>query len=255
MIILLSPAKSLQTDPTNRSEVLHSPTRFDAKSKSINAACKRLSKKGLMDLMRISEDLAALNRGRFQSIKFPAEPEMAKPAILMFNGDVYRGLGMDTLPIEVDPYLQNHVRILSGLYGLLRPFDLIQAYRLEMGTKLEVRNSKNLYTFWGDLIGNQIREDLNSLDQEVIINLASNEYFKAIKAKQLDVPIIDINFKEMRNGVLKFISFNAKVARGLMTRFAAENSITNPQDLKGFDFESYQFDERLSSENEWIFVR
>lgn len=254
MLFLLSPAKSLNQEPL-QSPLSPTSTRLDKKSAQLASKLRGQSLKSLKSLMKISDDLAKTNRDRYQELSFPVAQESGSTAVHLFNGDVYRGLNADTLTAAELEYAQDHVRILSGLYGLLRPLDLMQPYRLEMGTKLEYRNHKNLYSFWGEDITKLLINDLKDVHEQVIINLASNEYFKAVKPKLLNCPIITINFRELRDGKVKFISFNAKVARGLMTRYAIDHAITNHQDLKSFNYEGYEFIPEESTEHEWMFLK
>lgn len=254
MIILLSPAKTLNFDPVETG-LENSSVRFTDEPVQLVNKLKRMSLKGMRDLMSISKDLAVLNKDRYESFDIDTINDDGKEAILAFNGGVYQGLDAETLNKLGLEYAQDHVRILSGLYGLLRPLDRMHEYRLEMGTSLPIRRKKNLYEFWGDKITNTLQEDLDSSGSDVIINCASQEYFKAINTKKIKGRIIDVHFKEMHNGKLKFISFNAKKARGLMTRFAIDHSITNADDLKAFNYEDYGYDAELSSENEWYFTK
>ena len=254
MIILLSPAKSLNFDIHEK--VLDSSTvRFPEESQQLINKLQKTSMKGLRALMNISKDLASLNKQRYLDYDNDAFDTRGKEAILAFNGGVYQGLDAKTLGNEGLEYSQDHVRILSGLYGLVRPLDKIQEYRLEMGTQLPIRRKKNLYGFWGDKITMLLNEDLQANDSKVVINLASQEYFHAINKKKVKAEIIDVHFKEMHNGTMKFISFNAKKARGLMTRFAIDHSITEPLELKKFNYEDYAFNSELSTEKEWMFTR
>ena len=203
--------------------------------------------------MNISSNLAELNWQRNQDWKLPFTPENARQAIYAFKGDVFIGLDAYTLNENQINQLQSKLRILSGQYGLLKPLDLIQPYRLEMGTKLKIVTKKDLYQFWDKKITNQLNEEL--ADNDVFINLASNEYFKVIKSNFLNSKIITPVFKDYKGGKLKMISFFAKKARGLMVRYIIDNSIENVEDLKGFNYEGYRFDENLSSNNELVFTR
>lgn len=254
MIILLSPAKTLDFEPHNKT--LHASTiRFPEEATQLANKLKRSSIKGLRELMNISKDLALLNKERYEEFDVDTIDKKGKESLLAFNGGVYQGLDAPSLQDEAFDYAQDHVRILSGMYGLLRPLDKMHEYRLEMGTKLPIRRKKNLYEFWGDKITNLLNQDLEEIDSDVIVNCASNEYFKAINTKKLKARIIDIQFKEMHNGELKFISFNAKKARGLMTRYAIDHSITNPEDLKAFNYEDYAYNSELSEGDNWVFTR
>jgi len=253
MITLLSPAKSLDFSPIQHNGVSE-PRLLSDTNQLIKILSKKSAKK-LQKLMHISADLASENEKRFKSFDLNHTEENSKPAILAFNGDVYRGLDNANLSHEELNFAQNHIRILSGLYGLLRPMDIIQPYRLEMGTALTNRRGKNLYRFWGDRITKLLNEDLEKSWDDVIINLASKEYFSSINKKKLKGKLLTINFKEYRDDELKFISFNAKRARGLMAQYIVKNRITDREDVKGFNLENYGFSIDHSSEDNWLFVR
>lgn len=254
MIILLSPAKSLDFDTTPVSPTCTQPDFQDESQKLINKL-KKTSRKKLRELMDISKDLAELNWQRYQDWSLPITEDKGKQAVLAFKGDVYLGLKAWEMNEDELLWAQDHLRILSGLHGILRPLDLILPYRLEMGTSLPVGRRKNLYAFWADKIAPRLKTDLENEGSNVIINLASDEYFKAIDLKMLKARIIKINFKEWRKGKLMFVSFSAKKARGLMSAFAIKNKITDPEGLKSFDWEDYKFSPDNSSEDEWIFTR
>ncbi len=252
MKIIISPAKSLDFQsivPTS----LNTQPLFLEQSTKLNQELKTLSKKKLSDLMSISEDLASLNYERNQTWQTPFTPENSKQAIYAFTGEVFRGIDINTLPIEKLPLLQENLRILSGLYGLLKPLDLMQPYRLEMGTKLPVGSKKNLYNFWGDSIANALNEELS--ENELLINLASSEYFKVVNQKILKVPMITPVFKDFKSGQYKTIMTFAKKARGLMVRYIIDNNIKTIDRLKHFDIENYRFHENMSSKNELVFTR
>jgi cytoplasmic iron level regulating protein YaaA (DUF328/UPF0246 family) len=193
--------------------------------------------------------------GRFKDWSIIPDPGRARPAVFAFNGDVYDGLNAKTLSVAQLNYLQNHLRILSGLYGLLRPLDLIQAYRLEMGSRLINSRGKDLYAFWGDKVTYLLNDSLSQRESDVVINLASEEYFKVIRPVLLKVPVITPVFKDYKNGNYKIISFFAKRARGLMTRYCAMNKINNPEKLKQFDLDGYLFSQEDSDDQHWIFNR
>lgn len=254
MIILLSPAKTLNFKPHSLN-LESSEITFKEEPQQLVNKLSKMSVKKLQELMHISKDLAVLNKKRYIDFDLETINKNGKEAILAFNGGVYQGLDANTLPVESFDYLQDHVRILSGLYGVLKPLDKIHEYRLEMSTTLPVQRKKNLYGFWGDKITNLLNHNLKEIESETIINCASQEYFQAVNQKKLKARVINVQFKEMHDGTLKFISFNAKKARGLMTRYAADHSISNPELLKGFNYENYGFDSSLSSENEWYFIR
>lgn len=253
MIVLLSPAKSLNfytkvdCDMTN-------PV-FEKQSKYLASVLKKKKPKDLMNLMSISENLASLNYDRFAQMQFPQKAENLKPAVFAFTGDVYQGLEIDRFTKEHLNGAQKNLRILSGLYGLLRPLDGIQPYRLEMGTQITTKKGKNLYEFWEDGITKELNKHLKENNTNVLVNLASNEYFKSIQTKKLKAEIITPNFKEFKNNKYQFISFNAKKARGLMAAYIIKNKLENPEDIKSFMEEDYAFNPNLSKGNNWIFTR
>jgi cytoplasmic iron level regulating protein YaaA (DUF328/UPF0246 family) len=205
--------------------------------------------------MSISEKIAEENVERYKSFNLEHTQKNSKPAILAFKGDVYRGLDNDNLSKENLHFAQDHVRILSGLYGLLRPMDLIQPYRLEMGSRLKNRRGDNLYRFWGSRITDLLNEDLENQKEKLVVNLASKEYYSSLKEKKINAPVLHINFKEYHNGDLKFLSFNAKVARGLMTKYIIKNRLNSLESIKGFNLENYAFSEECSTDKEWLFTR
>lgn len=252
MKIILSPAKSLDFK-TEVPNLKFTQGVFLNEAEKINAVLKKKSPKKLADLMNISVNLSELNWQRNQDWHLPFNKENARQAIYAFSGDVYVGLDAYTLTEEKVEQLQEKVRILSGLYGILKPLDLIQPYRLEMGTKLKMGTKLNLYQFWENKITKELNSELS--DNELFINLASDEYFKAIKPKLLKVSVITPVFKDYKNGKLKIIGFFAKKARGLMVRFIIENNISTIEELRKFNCEGYGFDANLSSENEMVFTR
>lgn len=252
MKLVLSPAKSLDFEsklPTTKT----TESQFLEESERINKLLKKESPKDLMKLMKISDNLAELNYERNQDFTLPFTKDNARQAIYAFNGDVYRGLDAYTIDTKKLDKVEDTVRIISGLYGILKPFDLIQPYRLEMGTKFPVGKNKNLYEFWQKKITQSLNNELE--DDELFLNLASNEYFKAIDAKALKVPVIDVNFKEFKNGKYKTIAVYAKLARGLMTRFIIDTDAKTMDDVKSFNLENYGFSEELSSDKELVFTR
>jgi cytoplasmic iron level regulating protein YaaA (DUF328/UPF0246 family) len=216
---------------------------------------KKKSSKKLMNLMQISQNIAELNVERFNNWELPFNPENAKQALLAFKGDVYSGLSASTLSEDELNYAQTHLRIISGLYGLLRPLDLMQPYRLEMGLKLKSKKGKTLYQFWGDKITDGLNYQLAEQHDPVLINLASNEYFKSVKMKNLDARLITPEFKDWKNGKYKMIQFFAKKARGLMARYAIDHKLQQPEDLQNFDYDGYTFNSELSQEDNWVFSR
>lgn len=252
MKLVLSPAKSLDYErklPTSK----FTEAEFLLQSERLNNLLKKKSAKGLSKLMSISDALAHLNYERNQEWELPFTKDNARQAIYAFNGDVYRGLDAYTIPKDKIAQLQEKVRILSGLYGVLKPLDLMQPYRLEMGTKMSIGKHKNLYDFWKKDIAKSLNEELN--DDELFVNLASQEYFKSIDTKALNVPVIHIEFKEFKNGDYKIIAIFAKLARGLMARYIIDTNAETIDDLKGFDYEGYGFSEAMSSEVNLVFTR
>jgi len=256
MIHLLSPAKSLDFDSKLPTEDYSLPEFLGDSEKLINRL-KKSSKKKLRELMSISVDLAKLNADRYQNWEGKqAISDESRQAIFAFKGDVYLGLkALEELnPTDVD-YAQSHLLILSGLYGVLRPKDVIEPYRLEMGTKLKVGRKNDLYAFWGDRLTAQINEALKQHEEKAVINLASNEYFKAVNPKKLEGQLIEPEFKDAKNGEYKFITFYGKKARGLMSRYLIKNRISKLEDIKGFDLEGYRFNPELSSPDKPVFTR
>lgn len=253
MLIVLSPAKTLDFSPAENSKF--SRPRLINQSKKLVRILKKKSSSDLQKLMSVSEKIANLNVERFQSFSFPFTPENAKPSIFAFKGDVYTGLEAETFSKKEVEFAQTHLRILSGLYGLLKPLDLMQAYRLEMGTKLVNGDLKNLYEFWDKRITDLINEDLKESGSDILLNLASKEYFKAIKSKALKGRILNIDFKENRDGKLKIIAFNAKKARGRMSHLIIKEGITKPEALKELVVNDYIFSAGHSDENNFVFVK
>ena len=252
MKLVISPAKSLDFEsklPTTKT----TQSLFLAQSKKLNTVLKKQTPQDLSKLMSISDKLAQLNYDRNQDWTIPFTKDNARPAIYSFNGDVYKGLDAYNIPEDKLELTQNTVRILSGLYGVLKPLDLIQPYRLEMGTKLPVGSNKNLYEFWKKDIVTALNDELE--DDELFLNLASNEYFKAVDIKALKVPVVTANFKEFKNGKLKIISFYAKEARGLMAKYVIDTNAKTVDDLKQFNYNNYQFDGNLSTQKDLVFTR
>jgi cytoplasmic iron level regulating protein YaaA (DUF328/UPF0246 family) len=253
MKIVISPAKSLDFDsalPTDR----FSQPQFLDHSEKLNKVLAKKKPKALSELMSISDNLAQLNWERNQQFSTPFNPENARPAIYAFNGDVYQGLDAYSIPEDKLDRLQSTLRILSGLYGVLRPLDLMQPYRLEMGTSLKVGRKKNLYEFWKKTLTEHLNGELQ--EGELFINLASNEYFGAIDEKQLKVPVITPIFKDWKNDKLKVISFFAKKARGSMVRYILDNDAHSLDDIKGFDYDDYQYSqEHTVKEHQPVFIR
>lgn len=253
MKIVISPAKSLDFEtalPTSR----YTEPQFLEQSQKLNAVLAKKKPKALAKLMSISDKLAELNWERNQQFSVPFNPDNARPAVYAFNGDVYQGLDAYTISEDKLDKLQDTLRILSGLYGVLKPLDLIQPYRLEMGTQLKVARKKNLYEFWQKQLTAHLNEELD--DEELFINLASNEYFGAIDPKTLKVPVTTPIFKDWKNDKLKVISFFAKKARGSMVRYILDTEAQTLEDIKGFDYDGYTFSAAHTlKENEPVFVR
>lgn len=254
MLTLLSPAKNLDLEPVSRGVEFTNP-RLSAQTKTLAEAAKQQSADDLKNLMHISDNLAELNVQRFQDFALTGRRNSDKPAALMFNGDVYRGLDANSLSDDDLDFAQDHLRILSGLYGALRPLDRIQPYRLEMGTKFSVGGAKNLYAFWGNDIARSLAHDLDGHYEHVIVNLASNEYVKAVPKKALSAPMIDVSFKEDKDGKSRVISFYAKYARGLMARWIIQNRVDRADDLKDFNVDGYRFNAAESNEKALLFSR
>ena len=254
MLTVLSPAKTLdfETVPTTRRTT--QPEFLDAAAELVEDA-RGLAPDALRELMGVSEKIAALNHQRFMNWTPPFDLDNAKQAILAFRGDVYSGLEADTLDSAGLAFAQKHLRILSGLYGLLRPLDLMQPYRLEMGLKFENRGGANLYAFWGDRITQSLSRQLRKSGSRVLLNLASNEYFKAVQPKALDAEVITPVFKDLKGGKYKIISFYAKKARGQMARYLIDNGINDPEALKGFDVAGYRYSRSESGGGQLVFTR
>ena len=253
MITLLSPAKSLDYTETDHNG--STVPRLMDETMPLVRSLRRKSAKSIGQLMSISDSLAKLNKQRYTEFSEDFTAENSKQAILAFDGDVYTGIENSTLLEDDLAWAQDHVRILSGLYGVLRPNDLMQPYRLEMGTRLKTRRGKNLYDYWGERITNVLNEDIAEHDSKVFFNLASNEYFKAVKPDKLEGELYSANFYERRDGEYKFISFTAKKARGWLTRYIIDNRIDEPDAVKDFNGEGFRYLKKLSSEREFIFVR
>lgn len=254
MKIVVSPAKSLDYEsklPTTRG----TQPLFLEEAETLNKKLERKTKKEISDLMSISDKLADLNYQRYKEFEVPFSKSNARPAVFTFAGDVYTGLDAYTIPTEKLDKLQDTLRILSGLYGVLRPLDLMQPYRLEMGTKLKINRKNNLYEFWDNKITDQLNNELE--DDELFVNLASQEYFNSVKPENLKVPVITPVFKDLKNGKLKIISFFAKKARGSMVRYIIDNNVNDLEGIKGFDYDGYAYSESESdpSKNEFVFTR
>ena len=253
MIILISPAKSLNLDPSISE--LHSTPVFQKEANRLVKDLRQYSSDDLQNLMSVSTAIADENVRRFKQFKMRSPEKVSKNAVELFAGDVYKGLNVSDFSKTDFEFAQKHLRILSGLYGVLKPGDQIQPYRLEMGTRLKTDHGNNLYDFWDNKITKEINKALKESGDMNLVNLASNEYFKSIKKAKLKANVININFKEYHQGTLKFLSFNAKVARGMMTRYIIKNRIADIQDLKGFDMDNYSFSEEHSTDQNWLFIR
>jgi cytoplasmic iron level regulating protein YaaA (DUF328/UPF0246 family) len=254
MITLLSPSKKLNFNEQN---IVHSHTECDfiQSAELLANEAKNLTENDLKELMSISDNLAKLNRERFDRWSLPFSPSNAKQAILAFDGGVYSGLKAEDFKDKDFDFAQDHLRILSGLYGILKPLDLIQPYRLEMGVSFKNNKGKNLYEFWKEDLTKNLNNTLKEHSNPTIVNCASVEYFSAIDLSKLDGKILSIVFKEYRDDKLKFISFNAKKARGLMTQYIVKNKINSNDDIKDFNYENYNFDLKLSDESTFVFTR
>lgn len=253
MLALLSPSKNLHNVP--QAAHRYSLPRFPEQTEKLINALVKLKPKDLEALMSINEKLARLNYNRYREYTWPHTPDLATSAIYTFRGEVYLGFEANTMTKAQAEQADKYVRILSGLYGVLRPLDLIQPYRLEMGTNLKMGKVKNLYQFWGDQLTNLLRADIEATKSKVVINLASQEYIGAIDATNLGVPVVDIQFLEDRNGKLQFLSYNAKRSRGWMARYIVDQKLKTSAALKGFDLEGYSYREELSTEGKMVFVR
>ncbi len=254
MLFLLSPAKKLDYDSPVSTNT-HTQPLFIKRSAELIKVLKTKRADDIAALMKLSPALSELNVQRYAEWKPKFDQKNSRQAVLAFNGDVYEGLAAATLSESQLTWAQEHVAILSGLYGVLRPLDLMQPYRLEMGTRLQTARGKNLYEFWGDEIAQYLNERLNEQTSRIVINLASEEYFKAVDQKALDARVVQCVFQDYKNGVYKIISFNAKRARGLMARFAIETKAKTPAALKKFNVEGYAFAAEQSSEDKLVFRR
>lgn len=253
MLMVVSPAKKLDYDsdlPTDQ----YTQPRFLEDARELIDRLKELEPHEVSNLMGISEQLGELNAQRYQQWHTPFTPDNARPAVLAFHGDVYQGLGAHRFSEGDFDFAQQHLRILSGLYGVLRPLDLMQPYRLEMGTKFQNPRGRDLYEFWRDRITESLNAEL-AADDGVLLNLASNEYFKAIDKKKLNARVITPQFKDWKNGQYKMVSFYAKKARGMMAAYVIQNRISDPDQAKRFDTDGYEFNEELSQGDNWVFTR
>jgi len=254
MLITISPAKKLDYKTLAPVSDFTLPEHLDRAAELIDVMREKDSFE-IADLMKLSMKLADLNMQRYQDWHTPFSPDNAKQALFAFSGDVYQGMDAATLSSDDIDFAQKHLRILSGLYGVLRPLDLMQAYRLEMGTRLATDYGRNLYQFWGNTITETINQALAGQGDNILINLASNEYFSSIHTTDIQGRIVTPVFKEYRNGAYRIISFNAKKARGLMSRFIFQHRISDPEDIKTFNLADYSFNAELSSQDEFVFTR
>jgi cytoplasmic iron level regulating protein YaaA (DUF328/UPF0246 family) len=254
MLIIISPAKTMDPNPVNLNIPVSQPE-FLTDTEEIVSVLKKYTPKKLGTLMKINPKLSQLNFERYQEWELPFKEHNAKPAIFAFKGDVYNGININEYSDSDLEYSQAALRILSGLYGVLRPLDLIQPYRLEMGTKLKLKRKKDLYEFWGTKLRTTLQENLSSIKPSVLINLASAEYSKAVQLNQLTSRIITPVFKEFHNGTYKFMSVFGKKARGLMVSYIVKNRIHNPEEIKLFDTDGYYYNDQLSKGDEWVFTR
>ncbi len=254
MLIVISPAKKLDYDNPAPVEKTSMPALL-GESQQLIDILRGYSVAQIADLMKLSDKLARLNYDRYQAWTARISKDNGKQALFAFRGDVYAGLDADSLSKADIDFAQQHLRMLSGLYGLLRPLDLMLPYRLEMGTALENPRGRNLYAFWGDIITAGLNEQLAAQGDDVLVNLASNEYFKSVKPKNLHGRIITPQFKEKRDDGYRMIGIFAKKARGLMSRYIIRDRIDNPEDIKGFDYAGYAWNESLSKGDTWVFTR
>ena len=254
MLIFLSPAKSLDYN-TPPQVATHTQPAFLKQSEILIRQLRKLSPADIANLMDLSDPLALLNFNRYADWRLPFTPENAKQAVLAFDGDVYDGLAAKTLSADDLDFAQQHVRILSGLYGILKPLDLMQPYRLEMGTKFANKAGKDLYAFWGERLLDAINAELAAMPRPVAVNLASEEYFKAAVGRKINGQVIQPVFEDWNNGKYRIVSFYAKRARGLMTRYAVINRLDEPEGLKGFADDGYAFVPEVSEERRWVFRR
>lgn len=254
MLIVLSPAKTLDFESARMIKQKTYPE-FQKQAAELVSILKKFDTKSLMELMKISPKLAALNTERFKTWQHVPDENTMRQAICAFSGDVYTGLQVADWNEADFAFGQDHIRILSGLYGMLRPLDYISPYRLEMGTRLPNKRGENLYQFWNETLTTSLQKQLINQGDDILLNLASNEYFKAIQTKKLKARIISPQFKDAKNGQYKLISFFAKKARGMMARYVVKNQITQIEKIKEFSDGGYYFNDRLSKGNQWVFTR
>ena len=253
MLLVLSPAKTLDFETPCNKEASY--PKFQKQALELIGVLKEKSPEEIQNLMDLSENLAELNTNRYRKFAKAKNTKRAKQAVYAFKGDVYLGLEAEELSDEEILYAQDHLRILSGLYGILKPLDLIQPYRLEMGTRLAFDDYSTLYSYWADKLSKELNKESKKLKDKTLLNLASQEYFKAVDQKALKMNVVDVEFLDHKNGKYKIISFFAKKARGLMAQYVIKNQIENVEDLRGFDYDGYAFDQELSSEKKLVFKR
>jgi len=254
MLMVISPAKTLDYDTPPTTRRFTQPEHLDH-AQALISQLRDMSPQQISDLMHLSDKLAALNVARYGSWDAAFTPSNAKQALLAFKGDVYTGLNASDFTEADFDFAQQHLRMLSGLYGVLRPLDLMQPYRLEMGTKLANPRGKDLYAFWGDRISEWLNQALAAQGDDLLLNLASNEYFGAVKRNALNARVIDVDFKDQKNGQYKIISFYAKKARGLMSRYVIKERIKKPEQLKHFSYDGYRYSPDNSSPDHLVFLR
>lgn len=254
MLIVISPAKTLDYETPVKTKTFTLPDYLDDSAELIHRM-REFSALDIAELMHVSSKIAELNFDRFEAWNKNFTEKNARQSVLAFKGDVYTGLDAESFSAKDFKFAQSHLRILSGLYGLLRPLDLMQPYRLEMGSKLSNERGKNLYEFWGNTLTEGLNAQLKKIKSEHLINLASNEYFKAVKPKQINGEVITPAFKEYKNGDYKMIGFYAKKARGMLSRYIIQNQLSDIEDIKSFDVEGYKFNKSLSKGNNWVFTR
>ena len=254
MLIVVSPAKTLDYDTPPKTKKFTIPDYLDDSAELIHRM-REFSSLDISELMHVSTKIADLNFDRFEAWNKKFTEKNAKQAVLAFKGDVYTGLGAESFSAQDFSFAEKHFRMLSGLYGLLRPLDLMQAYRLEMGTRLSTDRGKNLYEFWGNTVTDGLNSQLKKIKSKYLINLASNEYFKVVKPKVLQGEIITPAFKELKNGEYKMIGVYAKKARGSLSRYIIQNQLSDIEDIKSFDVDGYKFNKKVSKGNNWVFTR
>jgi cytoplasmic iron level regulating protein YaaA (DUF328/UPF0246 family) len=254
MLVVVSPAKTLDFETPSTTKTYTMPDHLDDSEELINRL-RRFSSLDIAELMKVSKKIADLNFERYETWQKDFTPDNAKQAALAFKGDVYTGLNAETFREKDFKFAQKHLRILSGLYGLLRPLDLMQAYRLEMGTRLQTDRGRNLYEFWGSTITDALNKQLNKINSNYLINLASTEYFKSIRSEQLNAEIITPEFREYKAGDYKMIGIYAKKARGMLSRYIIENQLSDPDDIRSFSSDGYKYNKSQSKGNKWVFTR